>query len=106
MKNANLAKQIAALRKRAGLTQEQLAASLNITPQAVSKWENGSSKPRVKVLFQLADILGVSVVKSVIPVRPGRNISIVIETAAVVNRQKKMGYFAAKELLKQLGIEE
>ena len=45
-------------------------------------------------------------VKSVIPVRPGRNISIVIETAAVVNRQKKMGYFAAKELLRQLGIEE
>ena len=55
---------------------------------------------------EYTDILGVSVVKSVIPVRPGRNISIVIETAAVVNRQKKMGYFAAKELLRQLGIEE
>ena len=35
---------------------------------------------------------------------PGDEISN-IETAAVVNRQKKMGYFAAKELLKQLGMD-
>lgn len=52
------------------------------------------------------DILGVRVIKTVIPVRPGRNLAIIIETAAVVNRQKKMGYFAARELLEKLGIEE
>ena len=55
---------------------------------------------------EYVDILGVSVVKSTVPVRPGRNLSIIIETAAVVNRQKRMGYFAARELYKQLGIEE
>ena len=35
-------KRIAALRKEKGLTQEQLAMRLNVSPQAVSKWENSS----------------------------------------------------------------
>lgn len=52
------------------------------------------------------DILGISVIKSTVPVRPGRNLSIIIETAAITNRQKKMGYNPARELLSQLGIEE
>ena len=72
----------------------------------LENWKPDKSYSTTGLNDEYTDILGVSVVKSVIPVRPGRNISIVIETAAVVNRQKKMGYFAAKELLKQLGIEE
>ena len=52
------------------------------------------------------DILGISVIKSTVPVRPGRNLSIIIETAAITNRQKKMGYNPARELLSQLGVEE
>lgn len=47
------------LREKKGLTQAELARLLGVTPAAVSKWENGSSKPRVEVLFQLADILEV-----------------------------------------------
>lgn len=47
------------LRENKGLTQAEIAQSLGVTPAAVSKWENGSSKPRVEVLFQLAGILGV-----------------------------------------------
>ena len=72
----------------------------------LENWKADKSYSTTGLTDEYTDILGVSVVKSVIPVRPGRNISIVIETAAVVNRQKKMGYFAAKELLSQLGIEE
>ena len=72
----------------------------------LENWKPDKSYSTTGLTDEYTDILGVSVVKSVIPVRPGRNISIVIETAAVVNRQKKMGYFAAKELLRQLGIEE
>ena len=72
----------------------------------LENWKPDKSYSTTGLTDEYTDILGVSVVKSVIPVRPGRNISIVIETAAVVNRQKKMGYFAAKELLKQLGIDE
>lgn len=47
------------LREKQGLTQADLARQLGVTPAAISKWENGSSKPRVEVLFQLAEILGV-----------------------------------------------
>lgn len=47
------------LREKNGLTQADIASKLGVTPAAVSKWENGSSKPRVEVLFELAAILGV-----------------------------------------------
>lgn len=47
------------LREKKGMTQADVATKLGVTPAAVSKWENGSSKPRVEVLFQLAQLLGV-----------------------------------------------
>lgn len=59
MNDYNFGNLICMLRERKGLTQYEVASMLNVTPAAVSKWENGISKPRVKVLFQLADILGV-----------------------------------------------
>ena len=46
-------------RKRAGLTQQQLAQKLSITPQAVSKWEKGSY-PDCELLPKLSQILDVS----------------------------------------------
>ena len=42
----------------------------------------------------------------IVPVNPGRNLAVIIETAAMNNRQKKMGYNAARELMIQLGMEE
>lgn len=48
------------LRKSAGLTQEEVATQLNITAQAVSKWENDFSAPDISVLAELSDILNVS----------------------------------------------
>ena len=50
---------ICMLRESKGLTQLEIANMLGVTPAAVSKWENGSSKPRTEVLFQLAKILDV-----------------------------------------------
>ena len=47
------------LREQKKMTQAELARMLGVTPAAVSKWENGSSKPRTEVLFRLAEILGV-----------------------------------------------
>jgi len=55
-----MGKRISALRKAAGLTQEQLAEKLGVTPQAVSKWENDQSCPDISILPRLAEILGVS----------------------------------------------
>ena len=49
------------LREKNGMTQADLANKLGVTPAAVSKWENGSSKPRVEILFQVAHLLGVRV---------------------------------------------
>ena len=48
------------LRKEKGLTQDDIALKVNISPQAVSKWENEISMPDISILGDLADILGVS----------------------------------------------
>lgn len=47
-------------RKNKGLTQEDVATKINITAQAVSKWENDISLPDVLILPELSDLLGVS----------------------------------------------
>ena len=49
------------LRTRRGLTQYQLGALVGVSDKAVSKWENGSSKPQSNILYKLSDVLGVSV---------------------------------------------
>lgn len=57
----NIAKQIKTYRQRAGLTQEKLAELLNVTPQAVSKWENEVSMPDIALLPELSAILGITI---------------------------------------------
>lgn len=57
----NIGKMIADRRKKIGLTQQALAEKLNISFQAVSKWENGSSYPDVTLIPQLAAVLNVSI---------------------------------------------
>ena len=52
---------IAAYRKRDGLTQATLAEKLNYSDKAVSKWERGESIPDVLTLMQLADLFGTTV---------------------------------------------
>ena len=52
---------IAAYRKRIGLTQVGLAEKLNYSDKAVSKWERGESAPDVQTLVQLADLYGITV---------------------------------------------
>jgi len=55
-----MGKRISDLRKGKGMTQEQLAQQLGVTPQAVSKWENDLSCPDISILPQLAETLGVT----------------------------------------------
>lgn len=52
---------IAAYRKRAGLTQAGLAEQLNYSDKAVSKWERGESCPDIPTVMAIAEILGVTV---------------------------------------------
>ena len=57
----NIGNNISALRKKKGITQEELANELGVSAQAVSKWENNSSCPDVSLLTEIADYFGVSV---------------------------------------------
>lgn len=52
---------IALLRKKRGYTQEQISFILNVTPQAISKWEKGNALPDTSLLPLLAKTLGVSI---------------------------------------------
>lgn len=60
-------KQIALLRKSRGITQEELAQRLSVSPQAVSKWENGHTMPEVSILAELSEILGVTIDEILLP---------------------------------------
>lgn len=59
--NETLGKRIANYRKEKELKQENLASMLNVSPQAVSKWENDVTCPDISVLPELAKILGITV---------------------------------------------
>ncbi len=54
---------------------------------------------------EYVSILGVKVPTLTIPVKPGRNLAVIMEVAAMNNRQKKMGYNAANELMHRLGMD-
>lgn len=56
-----LGKRIAMLRRQKGLKQEDLANELDVSPQAVSKWENDQTCPDISLLPKLAQLLNVSV---------------------------------------------
>ena len=61
MKKQTMGETIAALRKKQGMTQMELAEQVGVTDKAVSKWERDLSCPDVNSLPRLAQILGVSV---------------------------------------------
>ena len=56
-----IGKRIALLRKEKGLTQEELANHMGVSPQAVSKWENDQTCPDISALPKLARLFGVTV---------------------------------------------
>lgn len=56
-----IGKRIAALRREKGLKQEDIARALDVSSQAVSKWENDQSCPDISLLPKLAKLLGVTV---------------------------------------------
>ncbi len=69
-------------------------------------WEQDKNYSILGLQNEKANILDVQIPEITIPIRPGRNLAIIIETAAMNNRQKKLGYDATSELFNQLGIED
>jgi len=78
---------VAAIRDR---KQIQLVVKL-------TEWDSRGNYDRIGIEEQYMELMGVNIPKLEIPVKPGRNIPIIIETAAMNERLKKMGYNAAKE---------
>ena len=72
----------------------------------MEQWNPEKIYDRMGVDTQFATILGVKIPMLTIPVKPGRNLAVILEVAAMNNRQKKMGYNAARELLARLGLDE
>ena len=83
---------------------EKIDLVINLEP-----WQNGKMYDRLGLDEQTTEILGINVPSIVLPVCPGRNLSVVIEVAAMNNRQKRMGYNTAaefnKRLMESMGVE-
>jgi HPr kinase/phosphorylase len=71
----------------------------------LEKWDEEKQYDRLGNTNQTQKILDVELPKIVIPVKPGRNLAIILEIAARNHRQKEMGYDALKELLRRSNIE-
>ena len=70
----------------------------------LENWDVDKSYDRMGLQNDKTEILDVSVPSLTIPIKPGRNLAVIIEVAAMNNRQNKLGYNAAKDLLSRLGM--
>lgn len=71
----------------------------------MEQWDGHKVYDRMGIDSEYTELLGIKVPVLTIPVKPGRNLAVIIEVAAMNNRQKKMGYNAAEELLQSLGMD-
>ena len=65
-------------------------------------WQQGKNYERLGLDKEVTNILGIDIPSLTIPVRPGRNLAVIIEIAAMNHRQQNMGYNAAEELSERL----
>ena len=65
-------------------------------------WKKENEYDRLGLEEEYTEFLGNKVVCHSLPIRPGRNLAIIVEAAAVNHRQKKMGYNAAEALYKRV----
>lgn len=88
-----------------GMGAVKLTEKIDMVIQ-LEPWDSEKIYDRLGIEEDYITILDIKVPATVIPVKPGRNLAVIIETAAMNNRQKKMGYNAAKELMKSLGMDD
>ena len=96
------------VRRLFGMGAVKETEKINLVIQ-LENWIEGKMYDRLGMDEETIDILGLSVPSITIPVRPGRNLAIILEVAAMNNRQKRMGYNTAEEfnnnLMRQMGID-
>ncbi len=78
-----------------GMGSVKMQENINLVMK-LEHWNVSKTYDRLGLEEQYTDILGIAVPSLVIPVKPGRNLAIIAEVAAMNHRQKKMGYNAAK----------
>ncbi len=88
-----------------GIGAVKVSANLDMVI-SLEPWLQSKIYDRLGLDDEFTEILGLKVPKLTIPIKPGRNLAIIIEVAAMNNRQKRLGYNAAHELLKNLGMLE
>ena len=69
---------------------------------ALEEWDRNKEYDRLGLEEEYMEFLGNKVVQHRLPIRPGRNLAVIVETASINYRQKKMGYNAAQELYKRV----
>jgi len=76
----------------------------------LENWQKGKQYDRLGLVDNYTEILGINIPSLNIPIRPGRNLAVIFEIAAMNNRQRRMGYNAAEELnnrlMEQMGAED
>ena len=84
-----------------GIGAIKLENEINLVVNIVA-WNKQQVYDRLGLEDQYTEILGVKVPMNTIPITPGRNLAVILEVAAMNNRQKKMGYNAAVEFTEQI----
>ena len=96
------------VRRLFGMGAVKETEKINLVIQ-LENWIEGKMYDPLGMDEETIDILGINVPSITIPVRPGRNLAIILEVAAMNNRQKRMGYNTAEEfnnnLMRQMGID-
>ena len=88
----NIGERITVLRKEKNISQAELAKRMNVSRQAVSKWEQGASSPDTERLIQLAEILGseVEYLATGVHPEPGSVVLNVVQTVERVQVREKV----------------
>ena len=91
-------------RRLFGMGAVKVSEKLDLVVE-LEPWDKNKIYDRMGVDNQYTTIMGIKIPSLTIPIKPGRNLAVIIEVAAMNNRQKKMGYNAAEELLQNLGLQ-
>ncbi len=91
------------VRQLFGMGSVKVAEKIDMVVE-LEPWNPEKVYDRMGMDNHYMSILGVKVPYLTIPVKPGRNLAVILEVAAMNNRQKKMGYNAAQDLLDNLGL--
>lgn len=89
------------VRRIFGMGAVKMTENVNLVIK-LENWVDGMSYEQFGFENDYMEIMGIKVPSLLIPVKPGRNLAIILEVAAMNNRQKKMGYNSAAELNKKL----